>query len=114
MDDAARRVLSIASQCSSSLDISESKHHRIHLVTYAPYGVDKDNHVFLLCSVDQARSLASYDHNADQFFQYFSIDFGKDAIVGGHGKAILDHAVFVNDALASMKSLYSDGKLARS
>ena len=41
--------------------------------------------------VDQVRSFSSDDHNDDDFFQYFSIDY-QEASSALHGKEILTQA----------------------
>ena len=67
-----------------------------------------------LGDADQARSLASYMHNGDNFFQYFSLDFGR-SLSGAHGAYVLHQAVFLNEALQAIRELYrkktvKDGK----
>jgi hypothetical protein len=44
-------------------------------------------------------------HNADDFFQYFSLDF-KEADSAHHGSRMLQQAVFVNDAIAKIGRMY--------
>ena len=61
-------------------------------------------------SADQARSLSSYMHNADDYFQYFALDFSPAN--GGHsafhGSDILAQASIVNEALKKIRDLYSN------
>lgn len=46
-------------------------------------------------------------HNDDSYYQYFTIDFNQD-IVGLHGKDLLLKAAFVNEALRTIRKLYSN------
>ena len=54
------------------------------------------------------RSFAAFDHNADQFFQYFSIDFGVNSQSAFHAANMLNQAMFVNDAILAIERLYAD------
>lgn len=55
--------------------------------------------------VDQVRSFASTMHNGDAYFQYFALDF-QEASSAFHGSDVLIQAVFVNDALRQIQTMY--------
>jgi hypothetical protein len=61
----------------------------------------------MFCSPDQVRSLASFSHNGDDYFQYFVLDF-NNAMSGFHGSFVIKQAIYVNDALKAIKQLYHD------
>mmetsp|Transcript_23374 Transcript_23374/g.22517 ORF Transcript_23374/g.22517 Transcript_23374/m.22517 type:complete len:257 (-) Transcript_23374:790-1560(-) len=55
--------------------------------------------------VDQVRSFSSTMHNGDGYFQYFALDF-QEASSAFHGSDVLIQAVYVNDALRQIQTLY--------
>lgn len=62
----------------------------------------------LICSVDQARSLASHMHNDKDFFQYYALDFQEEA-TAFHGSESLAQAAFTNAALSKIAELHGTG-----
>lgn len=58
-------------------------------------------------TADQVRSLSSTMHNGDGYFQYFSLDL-NNSFSAIHGSTILKQAIFTNDALLKIASLYEE------
>jgi hypothetical protein len=58
-------------------------------------------------TADQVRSLSSTMHNGDGYFQYFSLDLNY-SLSAIHGSTILTQAMFTNDALLKIASLYDE------
>ena len=56
-------------------------------------------------STMQARSLASYMHNKEGIFQYFTVGFGEEASAY-HASSIISQAVYVNEAIKYIRVLY--------
>lgn len=62
--------------------------------------------LIVVCSPDQARSLASNMHNTKEFFQYFALDF-KSELSAFHGSSVMAQAAFTNEALSRIAEAYS-------
>lgn len=56
-------------------------------------------------NADQVRSFASYMHNGDEYFQYFALDF-NESLSAIHGSLIIQQAIYLNEALQKIISLY--------
>ena len=66
--------------------------------------------IFVFCcfstySASQARSLASYMHDADNYFQHFALDF-NEGFSAFHGSDIFAQAHITNKAINKIRSLY--------
>lgn len=61
--------------------------------------------MYIVFRAKQVRSFASSMHNEDEKFQYFALHFNKD-MSATHGSVAVKQAVFLNDALAAILSLY--------
>ena len=62
------------------------------------------------CSADQVRSLSSRMHDAEGYFQFFSVDFSEEMTMQ-HGSVMVNQAYFVNFALRKIRSLYKKNKI---